>query len=221
MVRKILLVDPHEVYRRGLVKLLEDVTDLMIVGHASTSGEAWSLLVQLQPDLVVVEMELDDSGTGTELVQQLRHASMQIPCVILTDYGEEDSPLDALLAGADGYATKDTPSGDLIRVMRHVANGEKFFDLERISSISMKRREAATNDPAGRLNEKEKTVLRGVGEGLSNKEIAEYMYLSEKTVKIYMSRILQIFGANRRTQLVPYAIRLEACEELRRRTRRL
>jgi DNA-binding NarL/FixJ family response regulator len=206
----VFLVDDHEIVRRGVADLLSDADDLTVVGQAGSATEALARIPAVRPDVAVLDMRLPD-GNGVELCRELRSMLPELNCLILTSYTDEQAMLDAILAGAGGYVIKDIKGMELVSAVREVGAGRSLLD-NRAAAVLMTRLRASLDGPgplAG-LTEQERTLLALIGEGLTNRQIAERMFLAEKTVKNYVSRLLAKLGMERRTQAAVLVTRLRA-----------
>lgn len=206
----VFLVDDHEIVRRGVADLLVEAGDITVVGQAGTAAEALTSIPALQPDVAVLDMRLPD-GNGVELCRELRSALPDLRCLILTSYTDEQAMLDAILAGAGGYVIKDIRGMDLVSAVREVGAGKSLLD-NRAAAVLMSRLRANLEGPGplADLTEQERSLLSLIGEGLTNRQIAERMFLAEKTVKNYVSRLLAKLGMERRTQAAVLVTRLRA-----------
>jgi two-component system response regulator DevR len=207
-VLKVFLVDDHEVVRRGVAELIDAEEDLTVIGQASTVSEALARVPALRPDVAVLDMRLPD-GNGVELCRDLRSTMPELNCLILTSYTDEQAMLDAILAGAGGYVIKDIKGMELVSAIRTVGSGRSLLD-NRAAAALMNRLRANVDKPgplAG-LTEQERVLLNLLGEGLTNRQVAERMFLAEKTVKNYVSRLLTKLGMERRTQAAILATEL-------------
>jgi two-component system, NarL family, response regulator DevR len=208
MVR-VFLVDDHEVVRRGLVDLLGSDPELEVVGEASTVGEALVKIPALRPDVAVLDVRLPD-GTGIELCRDLLSDLPELRCLMLTSYTSDEAMLDAILAGASGYVVKDIKGMELARAIKDVGAGKSLLDNRAAAALMAKLRGTAERkDPLSGLTAQERTLLGLLGEGLTNKQIAARMFLAEKTVKNYVSRLLAKLGMERRTQAAVFASKLD------------
>ncbi|WP_343599159.1 response regulator transcription factor [Mycobacterium sp.] len=207
MVR-VFLVDDHEVVRRGLIDLLAADPDLDVVGEAGSVAQAMARIPAAQPDVAVLDVRLPD-GNGIELCRDLLSAMPDLRCLILTSYTSDQAMLDAILAGASGYVVKDIKGMELARAVKDVGAGRSLLDNRAAAALMAKLRDtAATPDPLSGLTEQERTLLGLLAEGLTNKQIADRMFLAEKTVKNYVSRLLAKLGMQRRTQAAVFATKL-------------
>jgi two-component system, NarL family, response regulator DevR len=208
MVR-VFLVDDHEVVRRGLVDLLGSDPELEVVGEAGSVGEAMVRIPALQPDVAVLDVRLPD-GNGIELCRDLLSDLPDLRCLMLTSYTSDEAMLDAILAGASGFVVKDIKGMALAQAIKDVGAGKSLLDNRAAAALMAKLRGAAERrDPLSGLSDQERTLLGLLGEGLTNKQIAARMFLAEKTVKNYVSRLLAKLGMERRTQAAVFASKLD------------
>jgi len=208
----VFLVDDHEIVRRGLIDLLEQDPDLSIVGEAGDVTHALARIPALRPDVAVLDMRLPD-GNGIELCRELLSRVDGLHCLILTSFTDEQAMLDAILAGASGYVVKDIKGMELAAAIKTVGSGRSLLDNRAAAALMDKlRRNTRPDGPLADLTEKERILLDLLGEGLTNRQIAQRMYLAEKTVKNYVSRLLSKLGMERRTQAAVLATKLRAEE---------
>ena len=206
----VFLVDDHEVVRRGLVDLLDEDPDLTVIGEAGTVSNALARIPALRPDVAVLDVRLPD-GNGIELCRDLLSKVEGLRCLMLTSYTEQQAMLDAILAGAGGYVVKDITGMELAQAVKVVASGRSLLDRRVTNAlIHQLRRSTAPEGPLADLTDKERQLLDLLGEGLTNREIAQRMFLAEKTVKNYVSRMLAKLGMERRTQAAVLASKLHA-----------
>jgi two-component system, NarL family, response regulator DevR len=204
----VFLVDDHEMVRRGVADLLDEEPDLTVVGQASSVSEALARVPALAPDVVVLDVRLPD-GNGVELCRELRSRLPELRCLMLTSYTDEDAMLEAILAGAGGYVIKDIKGLALLSAVRTVGAGRSLLDNRAAAALmSQLRSNAEEEGPLAGLTGQERSLLELIGEGLTNRQIAERMFLSEKTVKNYVSRVLAKLGMQRRTQVAVLATEL-------------
>ncbi len=206
---KVFLVDDHEIVRRGVGDLIALEPDLAVIGEAGTFSQALARIPALRPDVVVLDVRLPD-GNGIELCRELLSANPDLRCLILTSFTDEQAMLNAILAGASGYVVKDIKSLELIEAIREVGAGKSLLDNRAAAALMAKLRseaEAKTGPLAG-LTDQERVLLALLGEGLTNRQIAGRMFLAEKTVKNYVSRLLTKLGVERRTQAAVLASKL-------------
>jgi len=197
---KVFLTDDHEVVRRGVAELLQEEPDLTVVGQASNVAESLARIPALRPDIAVLDVRLPD-GNGVELCRELKSRLPDLNCLMLTSYPDEHAMVDAIMAGAGGYVIKDITGLDLISAVRTVGGGHSMLDNRAAQALMTKLRATAdTPGPLAGLSDQERTVLDLIGEGLTNRQIAARMFLAEKTVKNYVSRLLAKLGMERRTQ---------------------
>jgi two-component system response regulator DevR len=205
---KVFLVDDHEVVRRGLIDLLGADPELDVVGEAGSVAEAMARIPAAGPDVAVLDVRLPD-GNGIELCRDLLSRMPDLRCLILTSYTSDEAMLDAILAGASGFVVKDIKGMELARAVKDVGAGRSLLDKRAAAALMAKRRgPTEKNDPLSGLTDQERTLLGLLSEGLTNKQIADRMFLAEKTVKNYVSRLLAKLGMERRTQAAVFASRL-------------
>lgn len=201
---RVFLVDDHEVVRRGLRDLIDDEPDMEVVGEAATADQALARGPALRPDVAVLDVRLPD-GDGISVCRELRSRMPELACLMLTSFDDEDALLDAIMAGAAGYVLKQIKGSDLVSAVRTVATGQSMLDPATTARLmhSLRDPEAAKPPEDERLavlSERERSVLDLIGEGLTNRQIAKRLYLSEKTVKNHISRLLGKLGVERRVQ---------------------
>lgn len=205
----VFLVDDHEVVRRGLVDLLDNDPDLTVIGEAGTCSHALARIPALRPNVAVLDVRLPD-GDGIELCKKLNATLPEVKCLILTSFTEDKAMLDAIHAGAHGYIVKDITGMALTKAVKDVGNGKSLLDNRAAAALMSKLR--AADEVGGELNaltDQECTLLALLGEGLTNRQIAGRMFLAEKTVKNYVSRLLAKLGLERRTQAAVFASKHE------------
>ncbi|WP_414941340.1 response regulator [Amycolatopsis sp. cmx-11-51] len=205
---RVFLVDDHEVVRRGVADMLEEDPALRVIGQAATFSQALARIPALRPDVAVLDVRLPD-GNGVELARELRSKVPELKCLMLTSYTDEQAMLDAIMAGASGYVIKDIRGMDLVAAVKEVGLGRSLLDARAAATLMAKfRDDAVKKGPLAGLSEQERTLLELIGEGLTNRQIAERMFLAEKTVKNYVSRLLTKLGMQRRTQAAVLATEL-------------
>ncbi len=202
----VFLVDDHEIFRRGIRVLLASEPDIEVVGEADTASAALARIPALRPDVAVLDVRLPD-GDGVTVCREIRSALPQTACLMLTAYGDDQALVGAIMAGAAGYVSKQTCGTDLVSALRAVASGQSILDPFASRQVMARLREYAAADPVAALSDQEKRVLDLIGEGLTNRQIAERMFLAEKTVKNYVSSLLTKLGMQRRTQAAAFAVR--------------
>lgn len=207
----VFLVDDHEIVRRGLIDLIDSDPELTVVGEAGTVSNALARIPALRPDVAVLDVQLPD-GNGIELCRELMSSVPELRCLMLTSYTEDQAMLDAILAGAKGYIVKDITGMDLTTAIKDVGHGKSLLD-NRAAAVLMEKlrtsQEVSMPGPLASLTDQERTLLALLGEGLTNRQIAGRMFLAEKTVKNYVSRLLAKLGMERRTQAAVYASKLD------------
>jgi DNA-binding NarL/FixJ family response regulator len=208
-VLRLLVVDDHEIVRQGLVALLERRAAFSVVAGVGTAAEAITAARTHLPDVVIMDVRLPD-GSGIEATREIRAENPAIRVVMLTSYPDEEAVFAAIVAGASGSLLKQVRSRDLIAALEAVGRGESLLDpavteqvLERIRGIAR----GTFRDELAQLTQNEKKILLGVAEGKTNKEIASEVFLSDKTVKNYVSSILAKLNLQRRAQAAAYVAR--------------
>ncbi|MCY9783439.1 response regulator transcription factor [Nocardiopsis sp. EMB25] len=207
---RVFLVDDHDVVRRGITALLEDEEGIEVVGEAGTASEALGRVPAARPDVAVLDVRLPD-GSGVEVCRELRSRFPELACLMLTSYDDEEALHEAVLAGASGYVLKQIHGSDLVGAIRTVASGESMLDPHSTALVMRRIREGAGSaDPLSELSVQERRVFELIGEGLTNRQIGERVFLAEKTVKNYVSSVLSKLDMRRRSQAAAYAARLKA-----------
>ncbi|WFR72076.1 response regulator transcription factor [Prescottella defluvii] len=204
---RVFLVDDHEIVRRGLVDLLGSAPDLTVVGEAASVGEAMARIPSSGADVAVLDVRLPD-GNGVELCRDLRAVLPDLRCLMLTSYADDEALFDAVMAGASGFVLKQILGTDLISAVRTVGTGGSLLDSRATAALMQRIRSERTVDPLAELSDQERAVFDLIGEGLTNREIAERLFLAEKTIKNYVSRLLAKLGMQRRTQAAVLATEL-------------
>ncbi|WP_019813542.1 response regulator [Saccharomonospora saliphila] len=208
MAIEVLLVDDHEVVRRGLRDLLDDEQDITVVAEAGGADEALAVALHVEPDVAVVDVRLGDGRTdGVTLCRELRSLASPPRCLVLTAFDDEEAMVGAIMAGASGYLLKQVRGQDVVHAVREVAAGRSLLDPLTTSRLLNKVRRPEQADELAALSDRERSVLDLIGQGLSNREIAERLFLAEKTVKNYVTSLLNKLGMRRRTQAAAWVAR--------------
>ncbi|MGV0811835.1 response regulator transcription factor [Mycolicibacterium boenickei] len=206
---RVFLVDDHEVVRRGLIDLLSADPELDVIGEADSVAQALARVPALAPDVAVLDVRLPD-GNGIELCRELLSRMPDLRCLMLTSFTSDEAMLDAILAGASGYVVKDIKGMELAQTIKDVGAGKSLLDNRAATALMAKLRgDAERSDPLAALTPQERVLLDLLGEGLTNRQIAARMFLAEKTVKNYVSRLLAKLGMERRTQAAVFASTLD------------
>jgi DNA-binding NarL/FixJ family response regulator len=207
---RVFLVDDHEVVRRGVAALLESEADIEVAGEAATAESAVARIPALKPDVVVLDVRLPD-GSGVDVCREVRSKVPDLACLILTSFADDDALFNAVMAGASGYVLKQIHGSDLVGAVRTVAAGQSLLDPHTTATMLRRLRDQATRkDPLAALSDQERHILELIGEGLTNRQIGERLFLAEKTVKNYVSNLLSKLSMQRRTQAAALAARLKA-----------
>lgn len=206
MTVRVALVDDHEVVRRGLRDLLDGEPGIEVVAEAGSVEEAMVRVGATSPDVVVVDVRLPD-GDGVALCRSLRQLDPAPQCLVLTAFDDERALVEAIMAGASGYLLKQVRGQDLVDAVREVAAGRSLLDPVTTAHVLERMRASAKGDELSSLTERERAVLELMGEGLTNRQIAERLFLAEKTVKNYVTSVLAKLGMERRTQAIAWIAR--------------
>jgi DNA-binding NarL/FixJ family response regulator len=208
---KVFLVDDHEVVRRGVAALLQSEDDMRVVGEAGTAEQAIARIPAVRPHVAVLDVRLP-GGTGVDVCREVRSQRPEIACLMLTSFADDEALYDAVMAGAAGYVLKQIHGADLVGAVRTVAAGGSLLDpgstgrmLERLRGGT-----PGAPDPLAELSRQERQILDLIGEGLTNRQIGERLFLAEKTVKNYVSSLLSKLDLQRRTQAAILVAELRA-----------
>ncbi|MFJ8360831.1 response regulator [Streptomyces sp. NPDC093984] len=220
---RVFLLDDHEVVRRGLADLLDAEPDISVVGDADTVEHALTRGPAVRPDVAVLDVRLPD-GDGITVCRELRSRMPELACLMLTSFDDEDALLDAIMAGASGYVLKQIRGSDLVSAVRTVASGQSMLDPATTARLMHSLRADPAEQPAlspelASLSPRERDILALIGDGLTNREIGKRLYLSEKTVKNHISRLLAKLGVQRRVQAAVLATHLGPSESAERTAR--
>ncbi len=217
---RVFLLDDHEVVRRGVHDLLNDEPDITVVGEAATVEQALVRVPALRPDVAVLDVRLPD-GDGVTVCRELRSALPDLACLMLTSFDDEEALLDSIMAGASGYVLKQIQGSDLVTAVRTVASGQSLLDpsatTRLMARLRQEREPEEEQEALPGLTEREREILALIGEGLTNRQIGQRLYLAEKTVKNHISRLLAKLGVERRIQAA--VIATQAQDRLRRTSR--
>ncbi|MEV8089490.1 response regulator transcription factor [Streptomyces nigra] len=210
---RVFLLDDHEVVRRGLTDLLDAEPDISVVGDADTVEHALVRDPALRPHVAVLDVRLPD-GDGITVCRELRSRMPELACLMLTSFDDEEALLDAIMAGASGYVLKQIRGSDLVSAVRTVASGQSMLDPATTARLMSSLRADPVETPSvppelEGLSPRERDILALIGDGLTNREIGKKLYLSEKTVKNHISRLLAKLGVQRRVQAAVLASHLE------------
>ncbi len=197
---RVYLLDDHEIVRRGIRDLLEAEGDIVVVGESGLAQEAARRIPALRPDVAILDGRLPD-GSGIDVCREVRSRSPEIAALILTSFDDDDALFSAIMAGAAGYLLKQVGGNALVDAVRRVAAGQSLLDPGVTAKVLERLRSGPREDPAlAQLTTQERRILDLVGEGMTNRQIAETVHLAEKTVKNYVSSMLTKLGLQSRTQ---------------------
>ncbi|WP_261129839.1 response regulator transcription factor [Bacillus sp. Marseille-Q3570] len=201
----VMLVDDHAVLRDGLKNIFEMEDDIQVVGEAVNGSEALEVLKDKKPDVVLLDINLPDKN-GVELTAIFKRNYPNIKVLILTMHSMDEYFMAAIREGADGYLLKDAPSVQVVEAIRTVAKGESIIDPSLTKKLLGYYNQKSESTDKSELTEREKEVLMCLVDGLSNKEIGERLFISDKTVKIHVSKIFKKINVKSRSQAVIYAV---------------
>jgi DNA-binding NarL/FixJ family response regulator len=201
---RILLCDDHEVVREGLRGLIGRQDGMTVVGEAGTVAEAIEAAARAKPDVVIMDVRLPD-GSGVEACRAIREVRPETKVIMLTSYADDEALFASIIAGASGYLLKQTRGQAVIGAITAVASGRSLLDPDVTGKVLERVRQSRDEDPAiASLTDQERKVLTELAEGHTNREIGEKLFLSEKTVKNYVSRILDKLGLSRRAEAAAF-----------------
>jgi len=201
---RVLICDDHEVVREGLRGVIGRQAGMSVVGEAGTVAEAVQAAARAKPDVVVMDVRLPD-GSGVEACRAIRDARPDTRVIMLTSYADDEALFASIIAGASGYLLKQTRGQAVVDAITAVAAGRSLLDPDVTGKVLERLRESRAEDPAiASLTEQERKVLAGLADGKTNREIGDVLFLSEKTVKNYVSRILDKLGLSRRAEAAAY-----------------
>jgi two-component system, NarL family, response regulator DevR len=201
---RVLICDDHEVVREGLRGLIGRQAGMSVVGEAGTVAESIEVAARTKPDVVIMDVRLPD-GSGVEACRSIREARADTKVIMLTSYADDEALFASIMAGAAGYLLKQTRGQAVVDAITAVAAGRSLLDPDVTGKVLERLRESRAEDPAlASLTEQERKVVAGLAEGKTNREIGEALFLSEKTVKNYVSRILDKLGLSRRAEAAAY-----------------
>lgn len=205
---RVLICDDHEVVREGLRTLLAGRTDMKVVAEAGTAADAIEAAARETPDVVIMDVRLPD-GSGVEACRSIREILPATRVIMLTSYPDDEALYASIIAGASGYLLKQTRARALVEAIETVSRGRALLDPDVTARVLERvRRGRADEDPAlAALTDQERRVLEQLATGKTNREIGEALFLSEKTVKNYVSRILEKLGLHRRAEAAAFAAR--------------
>ena len=206
MTIRVFLLDDHEVVRRGLAELISLEQDMEVVGEAGTLADAMTRVQAVRPDVAVLDVRLPD-GSGIQACREIRSFDERIGCLMLTSFADDEALQGAVLAGAGGYVLKEIRGTDLVTSIRRIAAGESLLDAKLVSEAHARLSQGSDDPRLATLTTQERRILDLIGEGLTNRQIGERLHLAEKTIKNYVSSLLDKLDMQRRTQAAAYIAR--------------
>jgi len=202
---RVFLLDDHELVREGVRSLLESDEDVVVVGEAASAHEAITRVPLAKPDVAILDVRLED-GNGIEVCRELRSSMPQLVCLMLTSFADDEAVYASVMAGAAGYVLKQIKSRDLIEDVKSVATGASLMDPRTVARVVERIAKPPQGDPSiASLSPQERRILELIAEGRTNKQIAETMFLSESTVKNYITGLLRKLKVTSRTEAAIYA----------------
>jgi two-component system response regulator DevR len=201
---RLMIVDDHEVVRLGMRAALEVESDLTVVGEASNGAEALAKVGVLDPQVILMDVRMEKMG-GIEACREIKSRSPQVQILMITSYTDDDAVIASILAGASGYLLKNVSRAELLRSIRLVATGQILIDAK-AAKQAMSRLTTQAELPGSELTEREREVLALVARGYTNKQIAEALFVTEKTARNHVSHILEKLGLSRRSEAAVFAV---------------
>jgi two-component system, NarL family, response regulator DevR len=198
---RIMIVDDHEVVRLGMRAAFEAEPDLAVVGEASNGSEALAKMAVLDPQLILMDVRMEKMN-GIEACREIKSRYPEVHILMITSYTDDDAVISSILAGASGYLLKHLSRAELLRSIRLVASGQSLID----ANATRRAMERLTQMPGNELTEREREVLTLVARGYTNKQIADTLYVSEKTARNHVSHILDKLGLSRRSEAAAFAV---------------
>jgi len=203
----VFLLDDHEVVRRGVAEMIDGSPGMRVIGEAATAAQALSAVRECQPDVAVLDVRLSD-GSGIEVCREIKNDLPDVQCLILTSFADDQALVDAAMAGAAGYVLKRVRGNEIVESIRKVASGAQLLDSATVR-MGMRRLKSTDEGRVSTLTPQELRIFDLIGDGYSNRQIAEEMGLAEKTVKNYVSNMLSKLDMDRRTQAAAFSARLD------------
>ncbi len=198
---RIMIVDDHEVVRLGMRTAFEAEPDLVVVGEASNGAEALAKMAVLDPQLILIDVRMEKMN-GIEACREIKSRYPDVYILMLTSYTDDDAVISSILAGASGYLLKHLSRAELLRSIRLVASGQTLID----AIVTKQAMERLAQMPGSELTEREREVLTLIARGYTNKQIADTLYVSEKTARNHVSHILEKLGLSRRSEAAAFAV---------------
>jgi two-component system, NarL family, response regulator DevR len=200
-ITRIMIVDDHEVVRLGMRAAFEAEPDLTVVGEASNGAEALAKIPVLDPQVILMDVRMEKMN-GIEACREIKSRNPDVQILMITSYTDDDAMISSILAGASGYMLKHVSRAELLRSIRLIASGHSLID----SNAAKQAMEHLTHMPGSELTEREREVLTLVARGFTNKQIADTLFVSEKTARNHVSHILDKLGLSRRSEAAAFAV---------------
>ncbi len=198
---RIMIVDDHEVVRLGMRAAFEAEPDFTVVGEASNGAEALAKIPVLDPQVILMDVRMEKMN-GIEACREIKSRNPDVQILMITSYTDDDAMISSILAGASGYLLKHVSRAELLRSIRLIASGHSLID----SNTAKQAMEHLTHMPGSELTEREREVLTLVARGFTNKQIADTLFVSEKTARNHVSHILDKLGLSRRSEAAAFAV---------------
>jgi two-component system, NarL family, response regulator DevR len=202
---RLLIVDDHEVVRLGMRAAFELEADINVVGEASNGAEALAKISVLMPNIILMDVRMEKMG-GIEACREIKNSYPQVAVLLITSFPDEEAITASIMAGASGYLIKNVSRAELLKAVRQIATGQSLLQPEATQKAILHMTSLANKTTANELTEREREVLSLVSRGYTNKQIAEALYLSEKTARNHVSHILEKLGLSRRSEAAAYAV---------------
>jgi two-component system, NarL family, response regulator DevR len=212
MAIRVFLLDDHDLVREGIRSLLESDDEIEVVGEAGTAADALTRVPLAKPDVAILDVRLEE-GDGIEVCRELRSAMPDLACLMLTSFADDEALYSSVMAGAAGYVLKQIKTRDLIQDVKKVAAGESLMDPRAVAKVVERIANPPKTDPAlASLSRQERRILDLIAEGMTNRQIAEAMFLSENTVKNYVTGLLRKLNMSSRTEAAIFATKLKTVD---------
>ena len=209
MTIRVFLLDDHEMVREGICNFLESDDEIEVVGQAATVAEALTRIPLAKPNVAILDVRLED-GSGIEVCREVRSTHPEVICLMLTSFADDEALYASVMAGAAGYVLKQIRARDLIADVKKVAGGASLMDPRAVARVVERiAHPPKESDALSLLSPQERRLLDFIAQGLTNRQIAEAMFLSEKTIKNYMTGLLTKLDMNNRTEAAIFATRLK------------
>jgi DNA-binding NarL/FixJ family response regulator len=202
---RLMIVDDHEVVRLGMRAAFELEPDIQIVGEAGNGGEAVAKISVLDPQVILMDVQMEKMD-GIEACREIKSRYPNIQVLMITSFTNEEAVMASIVAGASGYLLKNVSRSELLKAIRHIASGQSLLDPQQTQQVMSRMTAGNISTPGEDLTEREREVLALVARGYTNKQIADALYVSEKTARNHVSHILEKLGLSRRSEAAAFAV---------------